>query len=125
MGCGRWGWPGWPPSSSASTARCWGSPCPPSRAWRGAGRVLAVCCETVAASTVTALVVEEVAPGQRGLAIAAITVLSGGGAGVTTVLYPLLAPNWRALYLLGGTGIAAAAVLAWLLPERRASAASM
>jgi MFS family permease len=107
--------------SLANLASAWS----PSLAWLTASRVLAVCFETVAASTVTALVIEEVAPGQRGLAVAAITVLSGGGAGVTTVLYPLLAPNWRALYLLGGTGLGAAAVLAWMLPESRAWAASV
>ena len=97
----------------------------PSLAWLAAARVLAVCFETVAAVTATALVVEEVAPNQRGLAVAAITVAAGAGTGLTTVLYPLLAPNWRALYLAGGSGLLGAAVLAWGLRESRAWTASV
>ncbi|HEY4027176.1 MAG TPA: MFS transporter [Candidatus Dormibacteraeota bacterium] len=97
----------------------------PSVAWLAASRVVAVCFETVAAGTATALVIEEVRPGQRGLAVAGLTVAAGAGAGLTTVLYPLLAPHWRTLYLLGGAGLAGAVVLALLLPESRAWAASV
>jgi MFS family permease len=102
-----------------------GSAWAPSLGWLAAARVLAVCFETVAAGTATALVVEEVAPGQRGLAVAAITVAAGAGTGLTTLLYPLLAPNWRALYVAGGAGLVGAAVLAWGLHESRAWTASV
>ncbi|HXM55951.1 MAG TPA: MFS transporter [Candidatus Dormibacteraeota bacterium] len=107
--------------SLANLASAWS----PSLGWLAASRVVAVCFETVAGGTATALVVEEVAPGQRGLAVAAITIAAGAGTGLTTLLYPLLAPDWRALYLVGGAGLAGAAVLAWLLPESRAWTASM
>src|SRR5262249_9248054 len=80
------------------------SPWAPSLAWLTASRVVAVCFETVATSTVPALVVEEVDPDRRGLAVAAIAVAAGAGTGLTTVLYPLVAPHWRVLYLAGGTG---------------------
>jgi MFS family permease len=85
---------------------------------------VAVCFETVAGAVATALVVEEVAPDQRGLAVAAITVAAGAGTGLTTVLYPLVAPHWRVLYVAGGSGLAGAAVLAALLRESRAWTAS-
>jgi MFS family permease len=97
----------------------------PSLAWLAASRVLAVCFETVAAATATALVIEEMPSGQRGLAVAGLTVAAGAGTGLTTLLYPVLAPHWRALYLAGGTGLAAAVVLARVLPESRAWAASV
>jgi predicted MFS family arabinose efflux permease len=96
----------------------------PSLAWLAAARVVAVCFETVAAGIATALVVEEVAPDQRGLAVAAVTIAAGAGTGVTTVLYPIVAPHWRVLYLLGGSGLIGAAVLAALLRESRAWTAS-
>ena len=106
--------------SLANLASAWS----PSLAWLAASRVLAVCFETVAAGAATALVIEEVPPDRRGLAVAAITVAAGAGTGATTVLYPLLAPHWRVLYLAGGTGVAAAAVMARLLPESRAWASA-
>jgi predicted MFS family arabinose efflux permease len=96
----------------------------PSLAWLAATRVVAVCFETVAGGVATALVIEEVAPDQRGVAVAAITIAAGAGAGLTTVLYPLVAPNWRVLYLAGGGGLVGAVVLAVLLRESRAWAAS-
>jgi len=102
--------------SLANLASAWS----PSLGWLAASRVVAASFETVAAGTATALVIEEVTPGQRGLAVAAITVAAGAGTGATTLLYPLVAPDWRALYLLGGTGVLAAVVLARLLPESRA-----
>jgi predicted MFS family arabinose efflux permease len=95
----------------------------PSVGWLVASRVVAVCFETVAGGVATALVIEEVAPDQRGLAVAAITVAAGAGTGLTTVLYPLVAPHWRVLYLAGGAGLAGAGVLAVMLRESRAWAA--
>jgi MFS family permease len=107
--------------SLANLASAWS----PSVAWLAASRVVAVCFETVAAGTATALVIEEVSPDLRGLAVAGLTVMAGAGTGLTTLLYPLLAPHWRVLYLLGGAGLAGAGVLALLLPESRAWRASM
>jgi predicted MFS family arabinose efflux permease len=107
--------------SLANLASAWS----PSLAWLAVSRMVAVCFETVAAGTATALVVEEVAPDERGLAVAAITVTAGAGTGLTTLLYPLLAPNWRALYLVGGAGLAGAVVLAALLRESEAWTASV
>jgi predicted MFS family arabinose efflux permease len=107
--------------SLANLASAWS----PSVAWLAASRVVAVCFETVAAGTATALVIEEVSPDLRGLAVAGLTVAAGAGTGLTTLLYPLLAPNWRVLYLVGGGGLAGALVLALLLPESRAWQASM
>lgn len=96
----------------------------PTLTWLGGLRLAAVALETVAAAVATALVVEEVAPGARGLAVAAVTVAGGLGVGLTTLLYPLVAPDWRLLYLLGGAGVAASMLLAALLPESRAWAAT-
>lgn len=92
----------------------------PSLSWLAATRVVAVCFETVAGGVATALVIEEVAPHLRALAVATITVTAGAGTGLTTLLYPILAPNWRALYLLGGAGLVGAGVLAVLLRESSA-----
>lgn len=97
----------------------------PSLAWLAAARVVAVCFETVASSATIALVIEEVAPDRRGLAVAAVTVAAGAGTGLTTLLYPLLAPHWRQLYLAGAAGLVAALVLALLLPESRAWTAAV
>ena len=97
----------------------------PSLAWLAAARVVAVCFETVASSATVALVIEEVAPDRRGLAVAAVTVAAGAGTGLTTLLYPLLAPHWRQLYLAGAAGVVAALVLALFLPESRAWAAAV
>jgi MFS family permease len=83
-------------------------------------RLGAVAGETVASAVATALVVEEVGPHQRGLAVSALTLAAGGGTGLTTLLYPLLAPDWRILYLLGAGGLLAVPLLAWCLPESRA-----
>lgn len=95
----------------------------PSLAWLTAARAVAACFETVAASAATALVIEEMPAARRGLGIAAIIVMAGAGIGLTTVLYPLLAPHWRPLYLAGSAGLVAALVLAAFLPESRAWAA--
>jgi MFS transporter, DHA1 family, inner membrane transport protein len=83
-------------------------------------RMVAVCLETAAAATAVALVVEEVPADVRAVAISALTIAAGAGTGLTTVLWPLLTPNWRVLYLIGGFGLVGAAVLAWRLRESRA-----
>lgn len=96
----------------------------PGLVWLAVVRAISVAFETVAAGVATALVVEEVKPGRRGLAVAGITIAGGAGVGLTTILYPLVAPNWRLLYGLGGTGLVAAAALAVWLPESRLWAAA-
>lgn len=96
----------------------------PSLWWLAALRMVAVAFETVAASTATALVVEEVAYQWRGLAVAGLAAAGGAGNGLTTVLYPVIAPHWRWLYLLGSAGLVAAVVLGRWLPESRAWAAT-
>jgi predicted MFS family arabinose efflux permease len=96
----------------------------PSLPWLAAARAVAVCFETVAAAVASVLVIEEVAPDRRGAAVAAITITAGAGTGVTTLLYPLLAPSWRLLYLAGGLGLVAACILARLVRESDAWRAS-
>jgi MFS family permease len=96
----------------------------PGLAWLAAARVAAVGFETVAGAVATALVVEEVPGDRRGLAVAAITIAAGAGTGLTTLLYPVLAPHWRWLYLLGCVGIPLALALARFLPESRAWSAA-
>jgi predicted MFS family arabinose efflux permease len=51
--------------------------------------------------------------------VTAVSFGGGAGAGVTAVLYPLLYPHWRYLYLLGGCGILLAFALWRWLPESR------
>jgi predicted MFS family arabinose efflux permease len=69
-------------------------------------------------------VVEEVQARWRGLAVAGLAVAAGAGLGLTTVLYPVVAPHWRWLYLLGSTGLIASLALARWLPESRTWAAA-
>jgi predicted MFS family arabinose efflux permease len=92
--------------------------------WLAGIRAVAVTFETVAASIATALVVEEVQARWRGLAVAGLAVAAGAGLGLTTVLYPVVAPHWRWLYLLGSTGLIASLALARWLPESRTWAAA-
>jgi predicted MFS family arabinose efflux permease len=92
--------------------------------WLAAIRAVAVAFETVAGSIAIALVIEEVAARWRGLAVAGLTIAAGAGAGLTIVLYPVVAPHWRWLYLLGAPGLIAALAMARWLPESRAWAAA-
>src|SRR3979411_2269088 len=68
-------------------------------------RLVAVCFEVMVGGVATALVVEEAPPARRGLAVSVLAVLSGLGTGVTVVIYPLVAPHWRWLFLAGGLGV--------------------
>jgi MFS family permease len=68
----------------------------------------------------TALIVEEAPPGRRGQAVSVLAVLGGLGTGITVVAYPLLAPHWRWLFLVGGIGVLAAPAIWLRLPEGRA-----
>jgi MFS family permease len=91
----------------------------------GVTRTLAVCFESAVASIATVLVVEEVPAGRRGLAVSLLTLAAGAGIGVTTLAYPLVAPNWRLLYWAGGLGLPLALAIHRMLPEGRTwSAAS-
>jgi predicted MFS family arabinose efflux permease len=92
--------------------------------WLAGIRAVAVAFETVAASIAMALVIEEVAAHRRGMAVAGLTIAAGAGTALTTVLYPVVAPRWRWLYLVGSLGLVAAIALARWLPESRTWAAA-
>jgi MFS family permease len=82
-------------------------------------RLVAVCFEVMVGGVATALVVEEAPPARRGLAVSVLALLSGLGTGVTVVLYPLVAPHWRWLFLAGGAGVLFAPLIWLRLPEGR------
>ncbi|MFZ0217880.1 MAG: MFS transporter [Candidatus Dormiibacterota bacterium] len=83
-------------------------------------RMLASCLETGAACTATALVIEAVPANARALGVSLLTIAAGAGSGLTTIVWPLVAPDWHVLYLMGSTGLLGAAVLFWLLRESEA-----
>jgi MFS family permease len=80
-------------------------------------RLVAVCFEILVGSVATALIVEEAPAGRRGQAVSVLALLSGLGAGITVVAYPVLAPHWRWLFLAGGVGVVLAPVIWLRLPE--------
>jgi MFS family permease len=82
-------------------------------------RLVAVCFEVMVGGVATALVVEEAPPARRGLAVSVLAVLAGFGTGVTVLLYPLVAPHWRWLFLAGGIGLLIAPLIWIRLPEGR------
>src|SRR5450759_2985748 len=71
-------------------------------------RLVAVCFEALVGGVATALIVEEAPAGRRGQAVSVLAVLGGLGTGITVLIYPLLAPHWRWLFLAGGIGVLAA-----------------
>jgi predicted MFS family arabinose efflux permease len=81
--------------------------------------LVAVCFEILVAGVATALVVEEAPPKRRGQAVSVLAVLSGMGTGITVLAYPIVAPHWRWLFLVGGVGLVAAPVIWMKLPEGR------
>jgi MFS family permease len=83
-------------------------------------RLVAVCFEALVGGVATALIVEEAPPGRRGQAVSVLALLGGLGTGITVVAYPLLAPHWRWLFLVGGIGVLAAPAIWLRLPEGRA-----
>jgi MFS family permease len=83
-------------------------------------RLVAVCFEALVGGVATALVVEEAPPGLRGQAVSVLAVLAGLGTGVTVLAYPLIAPHWRWLFLVGGIGVLFAPLIWLRLPEGRA-----
>jgi MFS family permease len=80
-------------------------------------RLVAVCFEILVGSVATALIVEEAPVGRRGQAVSVLALLSGLGAGITVVAYPVLAPHWRWLFLAGGVGVLVAPLIWLRLPE--------
>jgi len=82
-------------------------------------RLVAVCFEVMVGGVATALVVEEAPRARRGLAVSVLAVLAGFGTGVTVLLYPLLGPHWRWLFLAGGIGLLIAPLIWFRLPEGR------
>jgi MFS family permease len=80
-------------------------------------RLVAVCFEILVGSVATALIVEEAPAGRRGQAVSVLALLSGLGAGITVVAYPVLAPHWRWLFLAGGVGVVLAPLIWLRLPE--------
>ena len=82
-------------------------------------RLVAVCFEALVGGVATALIVEEAPSGRRGQAVSVLAVLGGLGTGITVVIYPLLAPHWRWLFLAGGIGVLAAPAIWLRLPEGR------
>src|SRR6202022_1403829 len=83
-------------------------------------RLIAVCFEALVGGVATALVVEEAPPRMRGQAVSVLAVLGGLGTGITVVAYPLLAPHWRGLFLVGGLGVLAAPFIWFRIPEGKA-----
>lgn len=82
-------------------------------------RLVAVCFEALVGGVATALIVEEAPAGRRGQAVSVLAVLGGLGTGITVLIYPLLAPHWRWLFLAGGIGVLAAPAIWLRLPEGR------
>jgi len=82
-------------------------------------RLFAVCFEVLVLGVSTALIVEEAPQRSRGQAVSVLALLSGFGTGITVIAYPILAPNWRLLFLVSGGGVLAAPLIWWLLPEGR------
>jgi MFS family permease len=89
----------------------------PSLLWLAVARLFAVCFESAAVGLALTLVIEASPARHRSLLVTAVSFGSGAGAGITAILYPLLAPHWRYLYLLGGCGILLAGALWRWLPE--------
>lgn len=83
-------------------------------------RVVAVCLETGSGATATALVIEELPAAARAFGISVLAIAGGAGAGVSTLLWPFVAPHWRILYLTGAVGLAGAGALFLWLRESRA-----
>jgi len=82
-------------------------------------RLVAVCFEALVGGVATALVVEESPASRRGQAVSVLAVLAGLGTGITVIAYPLIAPHWRWLFLVGGLGVLAAPLMWFRLPEGR------
>jgi MFS family permease len=80
-------------------------------------RLVAVCFEILVGSVATALFVEEAPVALRGRAVSVLALLTGLGAGITVVAYPIVAPHWRWLFIAGGAGALLAPFIWSRLPE--------
>jgi SHS family lactate transporter-like MFS transporter len=87
-------------------------------------RFVAVAFEALVATLAPVLAVEEVPDQHRALGVAGLTFLAAAGGGLTTIVYPFLAPHWRLLYLSGAVGVPASALIWRALPETRTWIAS-
>jgi MFS family permease len=94
-----------------------GSAFVPSLAGLALLKLFAVCFEVLVVGVATALIVEEAPPRSRGQALSVLALLSGFGTGITVIAYPIIAPNWRWLYIASGVGLLVAPLIWWLLPE--------
>ena len=70
-----------------------------------AARLVAVCFETLVVAVVTAAALESVSPGRRARTASLLAASAGAGAVITVFGYPLVAPNWRVLYLAAASGL--------------------
>lgn len=82
-------------------------------------KLFAVCFEVLVVGVATALIVEEAPTRSRGQAVSILALLSGLGTGITVIAYPIVAPNWRWLFIASGVGVLVAPFIWWLLPEGR------
>ena len=82
-------------------------------------RLVAVCFEATVGGVATALFVEEAPAGRRGQAVSVLALIAGAGMGITVIVYPLIAPHWRWLFLAGGVGVLLAPLIWARLPESR------
>lgn len=82
-------------------------------------RFVAVAFEALVATIAPVIAVEEVPDQHRALGVAGLTFLAAAGGGLTTILYPFLAPHWRLLYLSGAAGVPISVLVWFALPESR------
>jgi MFS family permease len=92
----------------------------PTLALFAAARLVAVTFASVALGIAIVVVAESAPPRRRGLFVSILSLGAGCGAGLTAILYPILAPHWRYLYLLGGLAWVLVPAVLTLLPETRA-----
>lgn len=83
-------------------------------------RLFAVSFSSVVLNLAIVVVAEASPDDRRGILVAVISLGAGAGAGLTSVLYPLHAPQWRYLYLAGGVGLLLAIAVWRLLPVSEA-----
>jgi SHS family sialic acid transporter-like MFS transporter len=83
-------------------------------------RLVAVCFEVLVGSVATALIVEEAPPAHRGQALSVLAILGGTGVLIAIIAYPIVAPHWRWLFLVAGSGAVATPFIWRRLPEGRA-----
>ena len=83
-------------------------------------RLVAVCFEALVGSVATALIVEEAPATHRGLALSVLAILGGAGLLGAIVVYPVIAPHWRWMFVAASAGLVAPPFIWARLPEGRA-----